>query len=65
MTKTPNFANFNIYLLERFLDNFMLLPFIILEIFLKFETDISNSHVHTKLGKINFLIFFGRDMISA
>ena len=40
----PDFVPFIIYLFERFCENFILLPFIILEIFIISETDILSFH---------------------
>ena len=67
MLRTPNFASLIIYLFKRFLENFMLLPFIILEIFAISETAILTIPInfHTKLDKIELLITFDKEMISA
>ena len=42
----PDFVPFIIYLFERFCENFILLPFIILEIFIISETDIFPTSFH-------------------
>ena len=52
--KTPNFATFNIFWFERVLENFMLLPFIILEIFTMSKTNRSNSNSIPNLAKLNY-----------
>ena len=44
--QVPDFVPFIIYLFERFCENFILLPFIILEIFIISETDIFPTSFH-------------------
>lgn len=59
MLPRPNFATLNIFLFERFLEHFMFLPFIILEIAFNSTYQI----LHTNVGNIELLIAADREMI--
>ena len=66
MLQSPNFVSFNMFSFERFLKNFIFLLFTISEIFTISQCNIWNSQKisYTKLGNIELLVTFDREVLS-